>query len=350
MSNFIDSLKNINFPFLSSIELYCDLGTSNTRIAIKSKGIVLREETYLGYNTRIKEPIFFGKEAKLILGKTPDFVKIVKPVANGVIYDFDAEVYLLRNFLEKAVHLYFANNIFRPAIRAVTSVPSIATEIERKAVEEVLIKVGCSQVFLIEKPIVNAAGYGFNVFSHQPNLIIDLGGGLIEIAIVSGGGVVKEKTLKNAGEYMNKLIYNYIYLKYGVILGENTCNNLKTSLLNFKDEEISTTIRGKSLETGLPKSIRVKTSDIKESLLGNFNQIIDAVKELIEASPPEIVEEIYRKGIILTGGLSNIKGIDVFFASELKIDVTCPDNPSDTTINGLIQIGKKHENLVNLKL
>lgn len=343
-------LRKIHLPFFSDFVVYVDIGTVNTKLAVKDKGIVLKDDTYIGYNTRIKAPIFFGKEAKTILGKTPDFVNIIRPVVNGVISDFDAEVQLLKKFFEKSIYLYFTNYLIKPSIQAVTSVPSIASEIERKAVEEALIKVGCSQVFLIERPIANIAGYGVNIFSHQPNIIVDLGGGLIEIAIVSGGGVVKEKTLKNAGEHMNKLIYNYIYLKYGVILGENTCNTLKVTLLNFKDKEASATIRGKSLETGLPKSIRVKSSDIKESLLGNFHQIVDGIKELIEASPPEIVEDIYRRGIILTGGLATIEGIDSFFANELKIDVSRPENPSDNTIHGLIRLGRNKDNIAKLQI
>jgi len=161
--------------------------------------------------------------------------------------------------MSQAVYLYFASSIIKPVIRAVTIYPSVATEIEQKAVEEALLKAGASQVFLIEKPLATASGCSLNVFSHQPSLIADLGGGLIELAIVSGGGIVTQKTTKNAGDYMNKIIYNYLYLKYGIILGESTCEVLKMELLNFNNEEKTAAIRGKSLESGLPKSIRVKT-------------------------------------------------------------------------------------------
>jgi len=349
MFNFIGNLKKINFPF-SNLEVYFDLGTSTTRIAIKDKGIVLREPTYLGYNTRTKEHIFFGKEAKTILGKTPEFIKIIRPVIGGVVSDFDAEVSLIKNFLEKSVFLYFSNHLIKPAITAIVVVPSVATEIERKAVEEVLLKAGCSEVIVVEKPLLTGAGSSLHIFSHQPNLIADLGGGLIELAIISGGGIVGQKSLKNAAEHMNKLIYNYIYLKYGVILGEATCEHLKIDILNFVNEEKTTTIRGKSLETGLPKSVRVKTSEIKEALLANFNQIIDAIKELIETSPPEVVDEIFKRGIVLSGGLANIKGIDNFFANEIKIDVFCAENPLDATINGIMKIAKNRNDLVRLRI
>ncbi|PIS15636.1 hypothetical protein COT62_02670 [Candidatus Roizmanbacteria bacterium CG09_land_8_20_14_0_10_41_9] len=348
MFNFIEKIGKIKLPFFSGAELYFDLGTSTTRIAVKDKGIAYKEPTYLGYNSKIKEFIFFGKEAKTILGKTPDFIRIVRPVVNGVISDFDAEVSLIQKAMEKAVQPYFSNLLLKPPFQAFGIVPSVATEIEQKAAEEALLKAGCSGVSLIEKPIATAAGCNFNIFSHQPNLIVDLGGGLIEMAIVSGGGIVNQKTLKNAGDHMDKLIYNYVYLKYGVILGESTCESLKTNLLHFQKEEKTATVRGKSLESGLPKSIRIKTSEIREALLTHLNQILDGIKELIEGSPPETIDEIFKRGIMLTGGLANIKGIDGFFANEIKIDVICAENPDDVTIHGLMKIAKNKEHLSKL--
>ncbi|PIV10622.1 hypothetical protein COY13_03815 [Candidatus Roizmanbacteria bacterium CG_4_10_14_0_2_um_filter_36_35] len=348
MNNFTSWLAKIKLPFFSSFEIYFDLGTSLTKIAIKDKGIILREPTFLGYNSRINQYLFFGTEAKSIIGKTPDFIKIVRPVVGGVISDFDAEVILIKKYLEKSVYLYFSNKIIKPIMVGVAVIPSIATEIEQKAVEEALYKNGLSQVFLIEKPLATAAGCNLNIFSHQPNLIADLGGGLIELSIVGSGGIISQKTLKNAGDNMNKLIYNYVYLKYGVILGEATCEELKTDLLNFENTEKTITIRGKSLETGLPKSVRIKSSDIKEALLTNFNLIIDGIKELIESSPPEIVNEVMKQGVILTGGLSQIKGLDKFFEQEIKINVLTSENYQYATINGLIKLARNKEELSKL--
>jgi len=348
MNNFTSWLAKIKLPFFSSFEIYFDLGTSLTKIAIKDKGIILREPTFLGYNSRINQYLFFGTEAKSIIGKTPDFIKIVRPVVGGVISDFDAEVILIKKYLEKSVYLYFSNKIIKPIMVGVAVIPSIATEIEQKAVEEALYKNGLSQVFLIEKPLATAAGCNLNIFSHQPNLIADLGGGLIELSIVGSGGIISQKTLKNAGDNMNKLIYNYVYLKYGVILGETTCEELKTDLLNFENTEKTITIRGKSLETGLPKSVRIKSSDIKEALLTNFNLIIDGIKELIESSPPEIVNEVMKQGVILTGGLSQIKGLDKFFEQEIKINVLTSENYQYATINGLIKLARNKEELSKL--
>lgn len=344
MFNFIESFKKIHIPFISSLHTYFDLGTTTTRIAIKDKGIVLREPTCLGYNSRIKEYIFFGREAKTIIGKTPDFIKIVKPLVNGILSDFDAEVSLIEHFTKKSIYPYFSQSrILKPTLKALCAVPFIATEIEQKAVEEALEKAGCSSVYLIEKPLAVTAGCGYDIFSHYPRFVIDMGGGLIELSIVSGGGIVVQKTLKNAGEHMNKLIANYSYLKHGIILGETTCEDLKINLLNFTGEEKTIMVRGKSLETGLPKSIKMKTSDVKEALLTAFNQISDSIKELLEVSPPEIADEIFKNGIILTGGGAATEGIDKYFSEELKITVSTAENYMDATIIGLMTIDKNRD-------
>ncbi|VVA43616.1 conserved hypothetical protein [Candidatus Roizmanbacteria bacterium] len=337
MFNFTNFLKKIKLPFFANFEIYFDLGTSITKIAIKDKGVILREPTFLGYNSRIKDYSFTGTEAKTILGKTPDFIKIVRPIVSGVISDFDAEVYLLQKFLERSVYIYTGNRTIKPMMIGIVTVPPIATEIEQKAVREALLKIGMSQVFLVEKPLATAAGAGIDIFSHEPTLIADLGGGLVELSIVGSSGILSQKTLKNAGDQMNKVIFNYVYLKYGIILGEATCENLKINILNFENTEKIMVTRGKSLENGLPKSVKIKGSDVNEALRSNFNQIIDGIKELIESSPPEVVDELMQKGVILTGGLSRIPGIDKFFEEELKLSVQCSEKYEYTTINGLMK-------------
>lgn len=348
MFNFTNFLSKIKLPFFSDFEIYFDFGTIETKIAIKDRGVVLREPTCLAFNSRTSEYIFYGSEAKSIIGKTPDFIKIVRPVIGGVIFDFDAQVALIKKYLERSVYLYFSRQMIKPALTGFAVVPAIATEIEQKAVEESLYKAGLSRVFLIEKELSTAAGCNLNIFSHQPNLVVDLGGGLIEMSIIGSGGIINQKILKNAGDNMNKLIYNYVYLKYGVILGEATCEDLKINLLNFEGIEKTAIIRGKSLETGLPKSVRIKSSDIKEALLTNFNQIIDTVKELIESSPPEIIDEVISRGIYLTGGLSKVNGIDQFFEQEIKINVIKEESNLYATINGLTKLASKKEELSKL--
>lgn len=344
MLNIIEKLGKINVPFFYTFDVCFDIGTSNTRIGIKDKGVVLSEPSYIGYNSLTKEYIFYGSEAKTILGKTPEYVKIIRPVVNGVISDFDAEVGLLTNFFNKSIDPYMQKFAFlKPPINAIACVSNISTDIEQKAVEEALRKIGISSVDLIEKPIATAFGCGVNIFYHHPHLIADLGGGLIELAIVSGGGIVSSKTLKNAGDSMNHTISNYAYLKYGIILGEATCEELKKELLNFTQDNKTLVVRGKSLENGLPKSVRIKSSDVREALLNHFIQISDTMKELIEISPPEVVDEIYTTGIILAGGLGQVKGVDVFFSNELKIDVVASSSPENATIHGLMKILQNKE-------
>ena len=351
MFNFIQSLEKFKLPFISNFDVCFDLGTSNTRIAIKDKGKVLNEPTYIGLNKNNKEYIFFGSEAKTIVGKTPDFVKIIRPVINGVISDFDAEVALLHEYLQRSVNVYFKNFSFiKPHLRAIASVPYSATEIEQKAVEEVLLKVGFSSVFLIEKPIAAALGSGINVFYHHPHLIVDMGGGITEMSIVSGGGIVSEKTIKTAGDGMNQTLANYAYLKYGIMLGEITCEHLKIYLLNFRQENKTYTVRGKSLENGLPKSVRIKTSDVKEALFSSFTQMVDGIKELIDISPPEVVDDIYERGITLTGGIANTEGIDRFLSEELKIDVVITNSPDDAIIRGLLKLSNNFQDLHKLSM
>ncbi|MEI6532994.1 MAG: rod shape-determining protein [Candidatus Roizmanbacteria bacterium] len=349
MVHFNGNFKKFHMPFISTLGLYFDLGTAYTRLAVKDKGVVLKEPTYLGYNSRIKEYIFFGSEAKVIEGKSPDFIKIVRPVVNGILSDFDAETAFIKKCMEKSVAPYISTLFFlKPTYRALVSIPLIATEIEQKAVEECLIKAGCASVTLIEKPLATASGCGFNVLSHDPHFIIDLGAGLIELSIVSGGGIVSHKTLKNGGEHMNKIVANYMHLKHGIILGERSSEQLKIDLLQFSGEDKMVAVRGKSLETGLPKSVKVKTGDIKEALLSTFNQIVDSTKELIELSPPEIADEIFRNGITLTGHMAGILGLDEYLAKEIQIDVHITEQYTDATIYGLIQLDKNPQDFAKL--
>lgn len=349
MAHFIGNLRRIHLPFFGSLHTYFDLGTSQTRIAVADKGVVFREATYLGYNNRTKDYIFFGNEAKTILGKTPEFIQIVRPIVGGILSDFDAEVAYLDYCIDKSIKPYISENWFiKPTVAALTAAPSIATEIEQRAVEESLTKAGCRSVVIIERSIATAAGCGFNVFSHHPHYIIDMGAGIIELSIVSGGGIVAQRTLKNAGDYMNKQISTYVYMKHGIVLGDNTCEELKKELLSFDGKEQTTTVRGKSLETGLPKSVKIKTGDIREALASVFSQIMDTTKELIELSPPEVADEVFQNGIALTGNIASIPGIDGYFTKELQIETYVGKHYADATIYGLMALDKDPENIFKL--
>lgn len=335
----------------SSLNVAIDLGTTNIRIGIRDKGITLDEPTVVGRNLKNGEYVFFGTEAKTIMGKVPDFIKIERPIVNSIISSFDGTVALLEKDLQRSVMPYLSAYPFlKPGIHMHATVPSTATEIEQKAVEEVLQKCGASEVSIYEKAVVTGIGCGFNIFAHHPICIIDMGGGLIEISILSGGGVVLQKTLKTAGDHMNKIIYNYLYLKHGIMIGENSCEGLKIELSDFGSEDKTMLVRGKSLETGLPKSVKVRSSDVKEALLTSFNHIMDAMKEVIELAPPEVVDELYKNGVILTGGLAQITGLDEFFSSELGLPVKVAEQKQHATINGILKVSRRSEQVHKLRI
>lgn len=349
--NFIQNLRKVRVPIFSSLNVAIDLGTTNIRVGIRDKGITLDEPTVVGRNSKSNEYVFFGNEAKTIMGKVPDFIKIERPIVNSIISSFDGTVALLEKNLQRSVMPYLSAYPFlKPGIHMHAVVPSTATEIEQKAVEEVLQKCGASEVSIYEKAVVTGIGCGFNIFVHHPVCIIDMGGGIIEISILSGGGVVLQKTLKTAGEHMNKIIYNYLYLKHGIMIGENSCEELKINLANFTTEDKMMLVRGKSLETGLPKSVKVRSSDVKESLLTSFNHILDAMKEVVELAPPEVVDELYKNGVILTGGLAQIPGLDAFFSAELNLPVKIAEQKQHATINGILKVCRRAEQVHKLRI
>jgi len=312
---------------------------------------VLREPTCAALRTQpTKEYLFFGSEAKQILGKTPEYLQIIKPMVNGIVSDFDTEVALLRYYIEKSVAPFTRSLLIKPPLHAITAVPTIATEIEQKAVEEALLKAGCSSVSMIKKPLATAAGAGFNVFFHKPHLVVDIGAGITEISVISGGGIVSYKSIKQAGDYMDKVISNYIHLKHGIVLGEATCEKLKIACLNFSDIEVTELVRGKSLENGLPKSVKIQSSELREALTPTSTLIIDTIKELIEMSPPEVVNDIYQEGILLTGKAALISGFAPFISKELKMEVIVPEHASEATIYGLLKIADSPEHLKTVRI
>ncbi|PIQ73749.1 hypothetical protein COV58_00915 [Candidatus Roizmanbacteria bacterium CG11_big_fil_rev_8_21_14_0_20_36_8] len=347
----IAKLRQARIPFFDPFKAYFDLGTTNTRLGVKKKGIVYREPSYLGYNSRAKEYIFYGDEAKSIQGKTPDFISVTRPIDHGILADFDAEVAYLRHAIATSVQPYLAEfALLKPPIHGIACTPSIATEIERKAVEEALQKSGCTQVTIVDRALATASGCGFNIFSHEPQLVMDLGGGLIEISVVSGGGVVTQKVLRTAGENMNKIIGNYTYLKYGLVIGENTCEDLKIKLLNFETEDTTILVRGKSLENGLPKSIKLKSSDVREAIISQFHHIVDATKELIEGSQPEIADAIFKNGIALAGKMAKIPGLSKYFKQELEIDTYVVEQYEDATILGIMKLDLDQDKLHQISI
>ena len=350
MFHFIQNLLE-NVPFLSPLPVAFDLGTHTTKIGIKGKGVILREPSSVAIKSQPKEYMFFGTEAKSIMGKTPEFLRVSRPVIGGIISDFDSEVALIRFFLEKSVYPYLNSTFIKPPLHGVAAVPPTATEIEQKAVEEAILKAGCSSVDMIKKPLATAAGVGINVFYHEPHCVVDMGAGLIELSIVSGGGIVAQRSLKQAGDAMDRVIMNYIHLKHGVVLGEATCERLKISSLTFDTAQDKTEmVRGKSLENGLPKSIKIRSSELREALTPTFSLIIENIRELLELSPPEVVNDIYQEGIMLAGKGSSILALNTYIQEELHIDVHVPEHASEATIYGLLRLMQHPERMRSITM
>lgn len=336
LQKIVPKISDVVGRVLHKEKIAIDFGTNTTRISIDKKGIVTREPSYVGYSNRTKEYLFYGREAKDIFGKSPNFIDVSRPIDQGIISDFDAGVYLLSSFMQKSVLPYYQQIIFfRPLFEAYTAVPVSATEVQSRATAEVIERAGFVNVRLFEKPLAAAYGAGQPIFSKEPTFVLDLGAGLIEMAVIIMGGIVASKTLPIGGLHMDRILKNYLHLKYGIIIGDATAETIKEELLTFEGEKKVMTVRGKSLETGLPKSARVTSNDVQEALVTAINQIVDGVKELIETIPPEIVDGIVKKEAVLTGALANIPGLDSYIARETKLPILKATSPQDATIKGL---------------
>ena len=316
-----------------------------TRIAIEEKGIVLREPTFVGHNMRTGQALFLGEEAKQIYGKAPEFIEVIKPFQHSIISDFDATVSLIQAFLKKSVFPYYHATLIKRGLAAYAPVPTSSTEVEQKALQEALIKAGFQAAYLVEKPVVSAIGAGYDVFTNKPVFIIDMGAGSVEMAIIIMGGIVNSKVLRVGGDHMDKLIHNYLHLKYGLIIGEQTAEQLKNELYALNDKKTVKAIRGKSLENGLPKSVRVTSADIREALAVPLNRIVDGIKELIESSPPEIIDGLIRSGAVLTGNIAQVPGIDKYIMKEIKMPIALAKYPEDATIQGIYKLFNDREKM-----
>ncbi|GIW63353.1 MAG: rod shape-determining protein [Patescibacteria group bacterium] len=334
-----------NFP------RFCfDFGTNFVRIGISDKGVI-QENNVIAHHIYRDKYLFYGKEAKELIGKTPKIIKIIHPVQKGVINDFDAFYNLLSFIKEDQLLGSWANLKFAPYFSyAVVGIPNFATEIEQRASKEVLQKLGFNQVFLVPSAIACAASLVDDLFVSKPFIILDLGAGKVEVSIISKGGVVLSRYLDFGGFFLDERIRHYLHLKYAVAVGYATAERLKIELLNFNNSEKQITVKGKALDTGLPKEIKVKTSEILEALYPSITRIVDEVKNIIEESPPEIVEDITTNGVYLVGGLSFIDGLDKFLSDEVKVKVNKVDNPTRSQIDGLLKIAKSPQLLRVVKL
>lgn len=308
-----------------------DLGTANILITIKGKGIVLREPSVVAIDIKTGEILATGHEAKEMLGRTPENIKAVRPLKDGVIADFTATQLMLKNMIRKVCKRY---NARRP--RIVVGVPSGITEVEERAVEEAVTQAGAREVYLMEEPMAAAIGAGLNVADASGSMVVDIGGGTTEVAVISLGGIVISKSLRIAGDELNEDIINYIKREENLAIGETTAEEIKmkigcaTPLMT----DLSLEIRGRDLTTGLPRNITLKSSQIINAMEESIGKIVDTVKQALEKTPPELASDLIEKGIMLTGGGALIQNLDKLLSTETNIPIYVANDPLDCVVKG----------------
>ena len=308
-----------------------DLVTTNILIYVKGKGVVLNEPSVVSIDTNTKKVLAVGKEAKEMLGRTPGKVKAIKPMKDGVIADFEITEEMLNRFIKKAIG---KNILSKP--RILICCPSNITGVEKNAIKEIAERTGARKVFLEEEPKVAAVGAGIDIAKPSGSMVIDIGGGTTDIAVLSLGGIVTSDSIKVAGNTFDEDIANYIKEKYKVIIGEKTSEDIKTSIGTvIKDKnnrEIE--ITGRSVSSGLPETVKVNSNDIEEALREDIKRIILSAKGVLEKTPPELSADIAEKGIVLTGGGALINGLVGKLKEELKVPVFISDNPLTNVVEG----------------
>jgi len=310
---------------LFSNDLAIDLGTANTLVNVRGEGIVLREPSVVALNSQTNEVQAVGMEAKQMLGRAPGSIIAIRPMKDGVIAHFDVTEKMIRHFIQK-VH----NNrktLVRP--RVVIAVPSGITQVEKRAVRDSAEAAGAREVFLIEEPMAAAIGVGLPVQEPTGNMIIDIGGGTTEVAIISMSGIVYSKSIRIAGDEMDDSIINYIKRKYNLLIGERTAEEVKINIGSAypMEKPMTMEVKGRDLVAGIPKTLEISDEEIREALTETFGTIVEAVKIALERTPPELAADIVDKGVVVSGGGSLIKGLDILLKEATGLPITLADDP-----------------------
>lgn len=335
--------KKINLFNFGGKDIGIDLGTANILVTLKGKGIVLKEPSVVAIDRRTGAILATGHEAKEMLGRTPDQIKAVRPLKDGVIADFTATQLLLKNIITKVCQRY---NAGRP--RVVVGVPSGITEVEERAVEESVLQAGAREVYLIDEPMAAAIGANLDVAEPSGSIIVDIGGGTTEVAVISLGGIVISHSLRIAGDELDEDIVNYIKKEMNLAIGETTAEQIKMEIgcaTPLMTEE-SMEIRGRDLTTGLPRNITITSTQIEEAMKDSIAEIIDVVKSTLEKTPPELASDIVEKGIVLAGGGALIRNLDKLLSQKTNMPVYVSEEPLDCVVKGA---GKTLEDLERLK-
>ncbi len=328
-----------------SKDIGIDLGTANTLVYVKGKGIVINEPSVVAINQRTKQILAIGVEAKKMVGRTPQHIVATRPLVDGVISDFEVTEAMLRYFIDK-VHSQTLSFLRRP--RVVIGIPSGVTEVEKRAVVDAAINAGATKAFLIEEPMAAAIGARLPVQDPTGSMVVDIGGGTTEIALISLGGIVLSKSLRVAGDEMNENIMQYVRENFNLLIGERSAEEAKIqigSAYGLK-EPLYTQIRGRDLLTGLPKEITVSDTDIRNALLPALRAIVNGVKAVVEEIPPELTSDVLKRGIVFAGGGSLLRGIDTLVSEATAMPVIIAEDPLTSVARGA---GVVVEDLENLK-
>lgn len=328
-----------------SKDIGIDLGTANTLVYMRGKGIIIREPSVVAVDVKMDRVRYVGQEAKDVIGRTPGSIVAVRPLKDGVIADFDMTTSMLQEFIRKALKgRAFAGS----RVRVIICIPSGVTAVERRAVKEATQNAGAKRVSIIEEPMAAAIGAGLPVAEPTGSMIIDIGGGTSEVAVISLGGIVTSRSVRVAGDEFDSSIINYIKKKYNLLIGERTAENIKIAIGSaypYADNEPSMDIKGRNLLNGLPENITVTSEEIREALSEPLSHVIEAIKVTLEKTPPELAADIIDQGIMLAGGGALLKGLDLLIHAETGMPVKVAERPLDCVADGT---GKVLENIDKL--
>jgi rod shape-determining protein MreB len=331
---------------LFSNDLAIDLGTANTLVYLKGKGIVLSEPSVVAVRRGERgdsKVLAVGKEAKMMLGRTPGNIVAIRPMKDGVIADFEITEAMLRHFIRK---VHNRRTLVRP--RIIICVPSGITQVEKRAVRESAESAGAREVFLIEEPMAAAIGAGLPITEPTSNMVVDIGGGTTEVAVISLAGIVYSKSVRVGGDKMDEGILQHIKRKYNLLIGVSTAEVIKTSIGNaYSQDQLETIeVKGRDLVTGIPKILTIDSDEVRKSISEQVEAIVETVRIALEQTPPELAADIVDRGIVLTGGGSLLKNLDILLREETKLPITITEDPLSTVVLGC---GKALDNISVLR-
>ena len=319
------------FYKMFSNDIGIDLGTANTLVYLKGHGIVINEPSVVVVNQKTRQIVAVGAEAKQMLGRTPGHIKAVRPVVDGVISDFEVTEEMLTYLINKTEKI--SKKFIRP--RVVVGVPTGITNVEIRAVEDAAHSAGAREVYIVEEPMSAAIGIRLPIHEAVGSIIVDMGGGTTDIAVISLSGVVRSKNLKIAGDLLNTNIVNYMKDEFKLLIGERTAENIKIAIGSvIEGNPMEAEVRGRDLVTGLPRQVIVTDSDIREAIMPSVYSLIDGIKEVLETTPPELLSDIIHRGLVLSGGGALLRGLDVMLQNILKIPIYVAEDPLTAVARG----------------